>query len=143
MRRAPLKALAEHYDINLQILIKWKQRAFVEDVPIGVVRSSILSTEQEAMIVAFGKWTLLTDNSVQFCDLPKNRSVPSQVTNPGLHSSDPTKPSLDQDQVEWMNQFIYLTSITVITYILKVVNVPNIAVGWVAPKLRKNFNLVM
>ena len=32
------------------------------------------------MIVAFGKWTLLTDNSVQFCDLPKNRSVPTQVS---------------------------------------------------------------
>ena len=58
---ASVRALAERYGINPKTVVKWKKRGFVEDAPMGpkVVRSSVLSTEQEAMIVAFRKHTLL------------------------------------------------------------------------------------
>ena len=58
---ASVRALAERYGINPKTVIKWKKRGFVEDAPMGpkVVRSSVLSTEQEAMIVAFRRHTLL------------------------------------------------------------------------------------
>ena len=58
---ASVRALAERYGINPKTVVKWKKRSFVEDAPMGpkVVRSSVLSTEQEAMIVAFRRHTLL------------------------------------------------------------------------------------
>gem|GEM_PF-5296985 len=41
-----------------------------------------------------------------------------------------------------MNQFTYLVQTTTITYKLEILNILSISVNRVAPKLRKNFNLV-
>jgi len=56
-----LKALAKRYGINQKTVIKWKKREAVSDLPTGPKepKSSVLSIEDEAIIVAFRKHTLL------------------------------------------------------------------------------------
>jgi transposase-like protein len=53
--------LAERYDLNPKTVHKWKKRDHVTDVPMGPKQpsSSVLSIEEEAIIVAFRKHTLL------------------------------------------------------------------------------------
>ena len=56
-----LNALSEQYGINPKTVAKWKKRAFANDAPMGPkeVRSTVLTPEEEAAIVAFRKYTLL------------------------------------------------------------------------------------
>ena len=56
-----LRALAKRYNINPKTVAKWKKRTSVDDLPTGPreARSTVLSLEQEAIIVAFRKHTLL------------------------------------------------------------------------------------
>ena len=56
-----LNALAEQHGINLKTVAKWKKRDFASDAPMGPkeVRSTVLTKEEEAAIVAFRKYTLL------------------------------------------------------------------------------------
>lgn len=53
--------LAERYGLNPKTVTKWKKRNYVSDAPMGPKqpRSTVLSTEEEAIIVAFRKHTLL------------------------------------------------------------------------------------
>jgi hypothetical protein len=59
--KAPLKELAARYGLNHKTVAKWRKRAFVNDAPMGpkTPRSTVLSSEEEAIIVAFRKHTLL------------------------------------------------------------------------------------
>ena len=59
--KAPLKELSERYGLNPKTVAKWKKRAFVHDAPMGPKdpHSTLLSTEEEAIAVAFRKHTLL------------------------------------------------------------------------------------
>jgi transposase-like protein len=56
-----LRALARRYGVNQKTVAKWKKRASVADLPTGpkAPRSSVLSIEEEAIIVAFRRHTLL------------------------------------------------------------------------------------
>ena len=56
-----LRALARRYGINQKTVAKWNNRTSVTDVPTGPKepRSTVLSIEEEAIIVAFRKHTLL------------------------------------------------------------------------------------
>jgi RNA-directed DNA polymerase len=56
-----VRRLAARYGINPKTVAKWKKRTSVKDLPTGPkeVRSSVLSVEQEAVIVAFRRHTLL------------------------------------------------------------------------------------
>src|ERR1700682_2498612 len=56
-----LRALAKHYGINQKTVAKWKQRTSGADLTTGPrePRSSVLSIEEEAIIIAFRKHTLL------------------------------------------------------------------------------------
>jgi transposase len=56
-----LRRLAKRYGINQKTVAKWKNRTSVTDVPTGPKepRSTVLSIEEEAIIVAFRKHTLL------------------------------------------------------------------------------------
>lgn len=56
-----LRALARRYGINPKTVAKWKQRGSVVDLPTGPrqPRSTVLSVEDEAVIVAFRRHTLL------------------------------------------------------------------------------------
>src|SRR5579872_4288285 len=59
--QASLRALARRYGINQKTVAKWKRRSPVADLPTGPrePRSSVLSLEDEAIIVAFRRHTLL------------------------------------------------------------------------------------
>ena len=59
--KAPLKELAARYGLNHKTVAKWRKRAFVNDAPMGpkTPRSTVLSSKEEAIIVAFRKHTLL------------------------------------------------------------------------------------
>lgn len=56
-----LRALAKRYGINQKTVAKWKQRETVGDFPTGPkeAKSTVLSIEEEAIIVAFRRHTLL------------------------------------------------------------------------------------
>ena len=56
-----LRQLAKRYGINQKTVAKWKRRTSVTDVPTGPKepRSTVLSIEEEAIIVAFRRHTLL------------------------------------------------------------------------------------
>ena len=56
-----LRVLAKRYGINPKTVAKWKRRTSVADIPTGPkdARSTVLSIEQEAIVVAFRKHTLL------------------------------------------------------------------------------------
>ena len=59
--QASLRALAKRYGINQKTVAKWKGRTSVADAPTGPKepRSTVLSVEEEAVVVAFRKHTLL------------------------------------------------------------------------------------
>src|SRR3954452_676337 len=56
-----LRALAKRYGVNQKTIAKWKRRTSVADVPTGPTepRSTVLSIEEEAVVVAFRGHTLL------------------------------------------------------------------------------------
>jgi len=56
-----VRALAKRHGISPTTVQKWRKRSFVADLPMGPieVRSTVLSVEEEAMIVAFRRHTLL------------------------------------------------------------------------------------
>ena len=59
--QASLRALAKRYGINQKTVAKWKRRDTVADLPTGPkkAKSTVLSIEEEAIIVAFRRHTLL------------------------------------------------------------------------------------
>lgn len=59
--KAPLKDLAARHGLNPKTVAKWRKRAFVQDAPMGPKspRSTVLTAEEEAIIVAFRKHALL------------------------------------------------------------------------------------
>src|SRR6185437_15560925 len=56
-----LRALSRRYGINQKTVAKWKKRGSVTDLPTGPKepRSTVLTVEEEAVIVAFRRYTLL------------------------------------------------------------------------------------
>jgi hypothetical protein len=56
-----LRTLARRYGINQKTVAKWKKRTSLSDLPTGPKqpRSTVLSVEEEAVIVAFRRYTLL------------------------------------------------------------------------------------
>lgn len=59
--QASIRSLARQYGLNPKTVAKWKQRSDVQDAPMGPkqAHSTVLSAEEEALIVAFRKHTLL------------------------------------------------------------------------------------
>ena len=57
--QASLRSLAKRYGINQKTVAKWKRRSSVVDLPTGPrePRSSVLSIEDEAIIIAFRRHT--------------------------------------------------------------------------------------
>src|SRR4051812_38400951 len=56
-----LRTLSQRHGVNPKTVAKWRKRCSVADLPTGpkTPRSTILSLEEEAIIVAFRKHTLL------------------------------------------------------------------------------------
>lgn len=67
-----LRALSKRYNINQKTVAKWKKRTSVSDLPTGpqVASSTILTTEEEAIIVAFRKHSLLPLDDCLYTLLP-------------------------------------------------------------------------
>jgi transposase-like protein len=59
--QASLRALAKRYGVNPKPIAKWRKRSSVTDLPTGPTapKSTVLSLEDEAVIVAFRRHTLL------------------------------------------------------------------------------------
>ncbi|OYV41453.1 MAG: IS481 family transposase, partial [Rhodospirillales bacterium 20-64-7] len=56
-----LRALANRYGINQKTVRQWRDRSSVTDLPTGPKerKSTVLTVEEEAMVVAFRRHTLL------------------------------------------------------------------------------------
>lgn len=78
-----LRTLAKRYGINQKTVAKWKKRTSVDDLTTGPKnpRSSVLSPEDEAAIVAFRKRTLLPLDDCLYALQP---SIP-YLTRSSLH----------------------------------------------------------
>ena len=81
--KAPLKELAAQHGLNPKTVAKWRKRAFVHDAPMGpkIVRSTVLTAEEEAMVVAFRKHTLLP---LDDCLYALQATIP-RLTRSSLH----------------------------------------------------------
>ena len=75
--------LAEQHGINPKTVQKWKKRQFTHDAPMGPknVRSTVLTPEEEAAVVAFRKYTLLP---LDDCLYALQDSIP-HLTRSSLH----------------------------------------------------------
>jgi transposase InsO family protein len=78
-----LRALAKRYGINPKTVAKWRGRNAILDRPTGPKqsRSTVLSIEEEAVIVAFRRHTLLP---LDDCLYALQASIP-HLTRSGLH----------------------------------------------------------
>jgi len=78
-----LARMASRYNINSKTVAKWRKRTTVEDARMGPHQphSTVLTTEQEAMIVAFRKHTLLP---LDDCLYALQASIPN-LTRSSLH----------------------------------------------------------
>src|SRR3984885_5027862 len=78
-----LRVLAKRYGINPKTVAKWKQRGSVTDRPTGPrePRSTVLSIEDEAIIVAFRQHTLLP---LDDCLYALQATIP-RLTRSSLH----------------------------------------------------------
>ena len=61
LRQKSVRALAKHYGISPTTVQKWRKRSSVADAPMGPKEpcSTVLTTEEEAIVVAFRRHTLL------------------------------------------------------------------------------------
>jgi transposase InsO family protein len=78
-----LRALARRYGINPKTVAKWRKRSTTLDRPTGPkqTRSTVLSVEDEAVVVAFRKHTLLP---LDDCLYALQATIP-QLTRSSLH----------------------------------------------------------
>ncbi|MDB5379745.1 MAG: transposase [Rubritepida sp.] len=81
--QASLRALAKRYSINPKTVAKWKKRTSVTDVPTGPKNpsSTVLTIDEEAVIVAFRRHTLLPLDDCLYALQP---TIPS-LTRSSLH----------------------------------------------------------
>ena len=108
--QASLRTLARRHGINPKTVAKWRKRTSTADVPTGpeVAKSTVLTIEQEAVIVAFRRHTLLPlDNSSTHCR-PRSRSsrahrclTPRHLT-PALGRRRENRQEQVQDLPEWL-----------------------------------------
>jgi Integrase core domain len=78
-----LAKLAVRYDLNPKTIAKWKKRPYVHDAPMGPKQphSTVLTKEEEALIVTFRRHTLLP---LDDCLYALQASIP-HLTRSALH----------------------------------------------------------
>jgi transposase-like protein len=78
-----LRALAGRYDLNVKTVAKWRKRTQVEDAPRGPKQphSTVLTREEEALMVAFRRHTLLP---LEDCLYSLQATLP-RLTRSALH----------------------------------------------------------
>ena len=78
-----LRTLSTRYSINQKTVAKWRKRTSVADLPTGprTARSTVLTIDEEAIIVAFRRHTLLPLDDCLYALQP---SIP-HLTRSSLH----------------------------------------------------------
>jgi transposase InsO family protein len=78
-----IATLAERYHLNPKTVAKWKKRTHVHDAPMGpkTPRSTVLTLEEEALIIMFRKHTLLALDDCLYALQP---TIP-HLTRSSLH----------------------------------------------------------
>jgi hypothetical protein len=81
--QASLRTLSKRYGINQKTVAKWRKRPSTADLPTGPrqASSTVLSVEEEAVIVAFRRYTLLPLDDFLYALQP---TVP-HLTRSSLH----------------------------------------------------------
>ena len=81
--QASLRALAKRYGINQKTVAKWKRRTSASDLPTGPKepKSTVLTVEEEAIVVAFRRHTLLP---LDDCLYSLQATIP-RLTRSSLH----------------------------------------------------------
>lgn len=81
--QASIAELSRTYGLNPKTVAKWRKRDGVDDAPMGPKepRSTVLSTEEEALVVAFRRHTLLP---LDDCLYPLQATIP-HLTRSSLH----------------------------------------------------------
>src|SRR5215211_4444461 len=84
VRQESVRALARRYGVSPTTVQKWRKRQTVTDERMGPKqpRSSVLSIEEEAIIVAFGRHTLLPLDDCLYALQP----VPDLIRDPTPHA---------------------------------------------------------
>ena len=72
-----LRALSKRYGINQKTVAKWKKRTSVADLPTGPKepRSTVLSIEEEAVIVSLRRHTQLPLDDCLYAQQPTNTHI--------------------------------------------------------------------
>ena len=85
--KASLQALSARYGINPKTVAKWRRRTSLEDRPMGpkVPRSTVLSTAEETLIVAFRRHTLLPLDDCLYAST--SRTTMCWIAEPGKNST--------------------------------------------------------
>src|ERR1700750_3180679 len=78
-----LRTLAKRHGINPKTVAKWRKRSFVADLPTGPRQpsSTVLSIEEEAIVIAFRRYTLLP---LDDCLYALHSTIP-HLTRSSLH----------------------------------------------------------
>ncbi len=78
-----VRTLAKRHGINPKTVAKWRKRSSVADKPTGPKepRSTVLTVEEEAVVVAFRRHTLLP---LDDCRYPLQATIP-HLTRSSLH----------------------------------------------------------
>src|ERR1700690_3450506 len=81
-----LRGLAKRYGVNPKTIAKWKARTSVSDLPTGPKepKSTVLTTEEEAVVVAFGRHTLLPLDDCLYALQPTIPHLPRSSLHRGL-----------------------------------------------------------
>ncbi|MBC7737821.1 MAG: IS481 family transposase [Candidatus Saccharibacteria bacterium] len=81
--QASLRSLAKRYGVNQKTVAKWRKREGVADLPTGPKepKSTVLSVEEEAVVVAFRRHTLLALDDCLYALQP---TIP-HLTRSSLH----------------------------------------------------------
>src|ERR1051325_12019130 len=83
LRQESVRALAKRYGISPNTVQKWRKRTTTADAPMGPkeVRSTVLTPEEEAILVAFRRHTLLPLDDCLYALQP---TIP-RLTRSSLH----------------------------------------------------------
>jgi hypothetical protein len=110
-----LRGLAKRYGVNPKTVAKWRARTSVSDLPTGPrePRSTVLSAEEEAVVVAFRRHTLLPLDDCLYALQPTlphlTRFVPSPMsaTPRDLPAAAGRRRSLGQTQIQGLSDRLF------------------------------------
>ena len=76
--KASIEALSVRYGINPKTVAKWRKRTSLDDRPMGPTdpRSTVLSADEETLILAFRRYTLLPLDDCLYALQP---TIPSPI----------------------------------------------------------------